>query len=112
MLPAYYEHFKIKENDYKNWRETEKESISFDFLDKQSSHDFLKTNCNFKFKSPEPKSIFVSNKNPYYTDFNLSVEMNCNQLTKTKNKLDPQSLEISYRMECPKHFNTDRTRNY
>jgi len=110
--PATYSYLKNPSDNYKTWNSFNKKVFSFNFVDKQNSRDFLKTNCKFKFISPEPKSTFVSGKDPYHTDFNLSVGMDCNQLTKTKNKPDPQSVHIYYEMKCPKSFNSDYTEWY
>lgn len=111
-LPATYDYLKNPTNNYKTWNSFNKKTLSYSFADKQASSDFLKTNCKFKFIKPEPKSTFVSGKDPYHTGFNLSVEMNCDQLTKTKNKPDPESVHIYYEMRCPKQFNSDYTEWY
>ncbi len=110
--PATYGYLKNPSNNYKTWNSFDKANLSFNFLDKQNSRDFLKTNCKFKFITPEPKTTFVPGKDPYHTDFNLSVGMDCDQLLKTKNKPDPQSVHIYYEMKCPKQFNSDYTEWY
>jgi hypothetical protein len=72
----------------------------------------MKDNCNFKIISPASKSIFAEGKDPYHTNFDLSLQMTCSKIGKTKFQSNPKDLSIKYKIKCPKQFNSDNTEWY
>lgn len=108
IRPTYYAHYKTSDNNYRVWREAEKSIITFDFEDDSFGINYLKSYCKFSFAEPIPKSNFLDNKDPYYTNFKLSINMECDtSFMRNKNKTLPKDIWVSYTMNCPRHFDSD-----
>lgn len=67
-------------------------------------------NCKISLIDPAPKSNFLPNKDPYFSNFKLNMDLSCED--NDLNKSGGEKLQISYKVRCPMAHSSSEISNH